>query len=191
MRLYLFVLIACGTSEVTAPSSGANSAADSADADADTDVDSDTDADTDTGSPPATTDDPNPSENGNVLIELQFGRSVADVQFWYGYCATREAVECPEFDYVGEEANTRTYDFEFVGTTGSLKFDAYIDEDGDGVIDSDLADLDGSGYCYTTAEVTAFMDGESVTTLLSSITTDNCLIGLSLTDAWDSISTSP
>ncbi len=189
MRLYLLVLIACGTSEVTAPETETVNA--DSNADADTDVDSDTDSDSDSDTEPASTVDPNPNENGNVMIELQLGRSVSSIEFWYGYCATREAVDCPEFDYVGEEANTRTYDFEFVGTTGSLKFDAYIDEDGDGVIDSDLADLDGSGYCYTTAEVAAFMDGESVTTLLSSVTTDNCLIGLSLTDAWDSVSTSP
>jgi hypothetical protein len=198
--MFLMFISACGTSEITTlPKSDTAEDVESdtdtdIDTDSDSDADSDADADSDTDSDAdsdADVEDPNPAENGDVLIHLQLGRPVALVEFWYGYCATREAAECPEFAYVGQQTNTRTYDFTFVGTSGAIKFDAYIDDDGDNIWDSDLAEMDGNWNCYTTAEVTAFMDGESVTPLLSSITTDGCLIGLSLSDAWNSITSNP
>lgn len=172
MLYLLMILAACGTSEVTAgPEDSQSDAADT--------------APTDTG----TSSDPDPGRNGNVFILIEMGRAEPSIAFWYGYCADRDAADCPEWSNAGTVVNQPTFRFDYVAIDGAIKFDGLIDTDGDGESDKEVADADAEGACYRTGGVTAELDGRSVSDLVEMVGSEDlgCILGLSVTDAWNAV----
>ncbi len=130
------------------------------------------------------TNDPDPTKQGDMRLQVNFGEAVAEVEMYYGYCLDRIAEECPEWHSDGIVNGVVLYNFDFNAMVGGMVIDASFDRDGNSELE-ELVDRDEGG-CYTAAGWNLYFDGYVVTN--TSVVTsferdDNCYMGINLTEA--------
>lgn len=165
----IVLLLSCGTAEFALPNqeqtdtNGLQQEDNGSDSGEGTDVDP--------------TRDPDLESPGDLLVEVSFISPVSTFSFFYAYCVDQELEVCPEWVSAGTMNQEERSSFPFQAQSGNFGFDGLMGEDD--------AELIAQGEdCYLTQEVTLWMDGTDVTSLMSYyIYEDDCRAGLSLSEA--------